>query len=180
MGKEQYSGKRMCVLRFVLACEQALWGALAAEREKKESLRLRLWNLNSTSNSLWLLVSLRSWRYCVVVEWDLTAESSRAAKPREIPPRPYSSFLGTRLRRQKFNLAPTQRRQLRRLAPRRLSCQISTNQREAETSANVNKHWKTRAKGNDVITNVISSIRRFWGKGERWKRKGERASPSPI
>ena len=35
MGKEQYSGKRMCVLRFVLACEQALWGALAAGREKE-------------------------------------------------------------------------------------------------------------------------------------------------
>ena len=30
--------------------------------------------------------SLRSWRYCVVVEWDLAAEPSRAAKPREIPP----------------------------------------------------------------------------------------------
>ena len=38
----------------------------------------------------------------------------------------------------------------------RLSCQISTNQLEAETSANVNKHyWKTPAKGNDVITNDI-------------------------
>ena len=37
--------------------------------------------------------SLRSWRYCVVVEWDLAAEPSRAAKPREIPPRPYSLFL---------------------------------------------------------------------------------------
>ena len=43
------------------------------------------------------------------------------------------------------------------VAPRRLSCQISANQREAETSANVNNHWKTRAKGNDVITNVISA-----------------------
>ena len=30
-------------------------------------------------------ISLRSWRYCVVVEWDLTAKPSRAAKPREIP-----------------------------------------------------------------------------------------------
>ena len=59
----------------------------------KESLQLRFWNLNSTSNSP--------------------------------------------------------------VAPRRLSCQISTNQREAETSANVNKHWKTRGKGNDVIINVI-------------------------
>ena len=38
---------------------------------------------------------LRSWRYCVVVGWDLAAELSPAAKPREIPqpPRPYSHFL---------------------------------------------------------------------------------------
>ena len=43
------------------------------------------------------------------------------------------------------------------VAPRRLSCQIAANQREARTSANVNKHWKTSAKGNDVITNVISA-----------------------
>ena len=53
-------------------------------------------------------------------------------------------------------------------APRRLSCQISDNQGEAETSANVNKHWKARAKGNEIITNVISanqhcvSHRLFW------------------
>ena len=46
-------------------------------------------------------------------------------------------------------------------APRRLSCQISANQREEETSANVNKHWKTPAKGNDVITNVISANQHF-------------------
>ena len=46
-------------------------------------------------------------------------------------------------------------------APRRLSCQIAANQGEAETSANVNKHWKTRAKGNDVITYVISANRYF-------------------
>ena len=32
---------------------------------------------------------------------------------------------------------------------------------KAETSANVNKHWKTRGKGNDVITNVISANRHF-------------------
>ena len=38
-----------------------------------------------------------------------------------------------------------------------LSLEISANQWEVETSANVNKHWKTRAKGNDVITNVIST-----------------------
>ena len=42
-----------------------------------------------------------------------------------------------------------------------LSCQISANQREVETSANVNKHWKTRAKGNDIITNVISVNQHF-------------------
>jgi len=47
------------------------------------------------------------------------------------------------------------------VAPRRLSFQISANQRKAETSANVNKHWKTRGKGNDVITNVISANRHF-------------------
>ena len=40
------------------------------------------------------------------------------------------------------------------MASRQLSCQISANKRKAETSANVNKHWKARAKGNDVITNV--------------------------
>ena len=44
------------------------------------------------------------------------------------------------------------------LSPRRLRCQISANQREAETSEDVNKHSKTCAKGNDVITNVISAI----------------------
>ena len=65
------------------------WGG-----KRKESLQLRLWNLNSTSNS------------SVFSCW--------------------------------------------------LSCQILANQREVETSANVNKHWKTRAKGYDIITNVIS------------------------
>ena len=38
------------------------------------------------------------------------------------------------------------------VAPHWLSCQISANQREAETSTNVNKHRKTCAKGNEVIT----------------------------
>ena len=47
------------------------------------------------------------------------------------------------------------------VVPRRLSCQIFDNQHEAETSANVNKHWKTRAKGNVVITNVISANQHF-------------------
>ena len=47
------------------------------------------------------------------------------------------------------------------VAPCWLSCQISANQREAETSSNVNKHWKTCAKGNDVITNVISANQHF-------------------
>ena len=31
------------------------------------------------------------------------------------------------------------------------------NQRKTEMSANVNEHWKASAKGNDVITNVISA-----------------------
>ena len=54
---------------------------------------------------------------CNIVEWDLTAEPSRAAKPREIqPPRSYSLFFGTRL--QNFILAPTQYCQLRRLPQR--------------------------------------------------------------
>ena len=38
---------------------------------------------------------------------------------------------------------------------------IYANQREAETSANVNKLLKTRAKGNDVITNVFSANQHF-------------------
>ena len=42
-----------------------------------------------------------------------------------------------------------------------VDCQISANQREAETSANVNKHWKIRAKGNDAITSVISAKQHF-------------------
>ena len=71
--------------------------------------------------------SLRSWRYCVVVEWDLAAEplwysrvifdggavtSGKAARNTASSLLP---FFGTRLRRQNFNLAPTQYRQLRRL-----------------------------------------------------------------
>ena len=67
--------------------------------KRKESLQLRLWNLNSTSN-------------CPV-------------------------------------------------APRGLNSQIFANQREAETSANVNKHCKTRCKGNDVITNVTFASQHF-------------------
>ena len=47
------------------------------------------------------------------------------------------------------------------VAPRWLSCQISTNQRAVETRANVSKHWKTRAKGNNVITNVVSGNQHF-------------------
>ena len=46
-------------------------------------------------------------------------------------------------------------------APSQLSCQISANQCDAEMSANVNKHLKTRAKGNYVITNVISTNQHF-------------------
>ena len=40
---------------------------------------------------------------------------------------------------------------------RRLSCQISANQCEAETNANVKINRKIRAQGIDVITNVISA-----------------------
>ena len=48
------------------------------------------------------------------------------------------------------------------VAPRLLSCQISANQREARTRANANKHWKTHAMGNDVITYVISAPHPEW------------------
>ena len=41
------------------------------------------------------------------------------------------------------------------VAPCQLNCLISTSR------ANVNKHWKTRAKGNDVIANVISPNQHF-------------------
>ena len=44
------------------------------------------------------------------------------------------------------------------MAPRRLSCQISANQREAK---NERECKQTRAKGNDVITNIISAIQHF-------------------
>ena len=47
------------------------------------------------------------------------------------------------------------------VASRRLSCRISANQREAETSANIDKYWKTRAKGNDVITNILSANQHY-------------------
>ena len=46
-------------------------------------------------------------------------------------------------------------------APCQLSCQISTNYCKEETSVNVNKHWKTPAKGNEVLTNVISVNKHF-------------------
>ena len=47
------------------------------------------------------------------------------------------------------------------VAPRQLSCQISANQRKAEMSGSVNKHRKTRTKGNVIITNVISTDQHF-------------------
>ena len=46
-------------------------------------------------------------------------------------------------------------------APCQLSCQISAKESGVETSVNVNKHWKTRAKGNDIIANVISTNQHF-------------------
>ena len=45
------------------------------------------------------------------------------------------------------------------VAPRGLSCQISANQREPETNAIVNE--QTSAKGNGVLTNVISANQHF-------------------
>ena len=47
------------------------------------------------------------------------------------------------------------------VVPRRLSCQFSDNQNEAEISANINTNWKTRSKGNAVITNAISANQHF-------------------
>ena len=47
------------------------------------------------------------------------------------------------------------------VVPHQLSCQISVNYHETETRANVNKHWKTRAEGNDVITDFISANLHF-------------------
>ena len=47
------------------------------------------------------------------------------------------------------------------VVPCQKSCQTSANQCEAETSTNVNKHWKTCVKGNDIITNVISTLQHF-------------------
>ena len=38
---------------------------------------------------------------------------------------------------------------------------FSAYQSKAKTSANVNKHWKTRTKGNGVITNITSANRHF-------------------
>ena len=43
------------------------------------------------------------------------------------------------------------------VALRRLNCQISASQREAETNWNTDKHRKTRAMGNDVITKADTS-----------------------
>ena len=82
--------------QLVSKVSRALWWQRG---KRKESLQLRLWNLNSTSNSP--------------------------------------------------------------LAPRRLNCQISANQRKAEMSINVKKHFKTCAKGKDVITNIISTNQHF-------------------
>ena len=47
------------------------------------------------------------------------------------------------------------------MAPCRLSCQISANQRETDTSANVNKHWKTRAKGKFANRKTLIWIRLY-------------------
>ena len=47
------------------------------------------------------------------------------------------------------------------VVPHPLSCQISANRNEAETSVNVNKHWNTWKDGTDIITNVISMNQHF-------------------
>ena len=47
------------------------------------------------------------------------------------------------------------------VAPHQLSCQISANEHEAVKSTHVNKHCKKHAKGNDIITNVISANKHF-------------------
>ena len=47
------------------------------------------------------------------------------------------------------------------VAPNQLSCQISANEHEAVKSTHVNKHCKKHAKGNDIITNVISANKHF-------------------
>ena len=62
------------------------------------------------------------------------------------------------------------------VAPRRLSCQIFANQLKAETSAIVNKHWKTRVKGNGVTTNVISANQHF---ASTYSFPGDVAASSP-
>ena len=64
------------------------------------------------------------------------------------------------------------------VAPRRLSCQIFANQREAETNAIVNKHGKTCAKGNGVITNVISANQPSFTSTYSFSRDVAASSPS--
>ena len=65
------------------------------------------------------------------------------------------------------------------VAPRRLSRQFSANQREAESRANVNKHWKTRAKGNGLISNVISANQHFASTSCELSSFSRRAAPQP-
>ena len=83
-----------------ISYEQALRALWRRNRKRKESLQIRLWNLNSTSKSP--------------------------------------------------------------LGPGQLNCQISANQREAETSANVTNI--ERHVPNDVISNVISANQHFASK----------------
>ena len=80
----------------------ALWAKLGKRdilREARDEGKRKIKRLFAVYCSC----SLRSRRYCVVVEWDLAAE-----------PLLYT-FFGTRLRRQNYNLTPIQYRQLRRL-----------------------------------------------------------------
>ena len=105
------------------------------------------WSLRKRSNAKCILISTA----LKLVACEQTLRGALAAgreKEREL------ATLQVRLR----NLNSTSNSPV---APRRLSCHISANPREAETSANVNKGWKTCAKSNDVITNVISANQHF-------------------
>ena len=117
-----------CSLR--ASCPGALW---RQGGKRKESLQPRLWNLQPRSQSSSAISDVTSLVKLV--------GKIRRGRPRAIglgskPPlvtRIARTGLGTRL--WNLNFASNSP-----VAPRRLSCQISANQREAETSANVDKH----------------------------------------
>ena len=61
------------------------------------------------------------------------------------PPRPYSLFFGTRLRRQNFNLAPTQYRQLRRLELKLCTMALSSSAATGGNSKGVQVVWLNKS-----------------------------------